>query len=424
MTPVGAILDRGEMDNYARQLAIKTLLLRDYLQGEGGVKAAAAARLNWMAHIERLQGASLIADGTPFFWQMVHRLYLPFDEDEMFKTIRHLQLAAFDSYFGHLPLGCTLELPAVAGSDVVLPRLGVQVRQANCTARLIRTAADALAIEVGASRYEIDIRNVPSELRLAGWPIPGFPGTFVLAVHDGALYREATTGQVSIINATIEAATSLAGLIAKAFSLIETADSVLSKRITSFVKWFVPLKTNDPMTTHNSFSISLLPGVIFLSDAYQEVRLAEAIIHEFGHNELFLLQQFAEVIDSRPDELFYSPWRTDPRPLIGLYHAIYVFTTVLQFYAAAERIEQLSSLKHWCRSRQVQLYHQLSLAVAQVPLGRVAPLGKELLDVTHRELERESKQVGPFDDVPASQRAHLSEWCERHPDLGRRVVAA
>jgi HEXXH motif-containing protein len=57
------------------------------------------------------------------------------------------------------------------------------------------------------------------------------------------------------------------------------------------------------------------------------LKLAEAIVHEYFHNELFLHQESAELFDTR-DELYYSPWRDDARPLNGLFHGAFVFTAV------------------------------------------------------------------------------------------------
>ena len=37
-------------------------------------------------------------------------------------------------------------------------------------------------------------------------------------------------------------------------------------------------------------------------------------MHEFAHNELNLLQELQNLFEDPDGQLFYSPWRTDPRP--------------------------------------------------------------------------------------------------------------
>ncbi len=85
-----------------------------------------------------------------------------------------------------------------------------------------------------------------------------------------------------------------------------------------------------------SFSDNSVPGALYLSvrrgdgwiGAYD---LADSIIHEHRHQKLYLLQANAPIV-AVDAPLVRSPWRDDLRPPSGLFHAIFVFSGLLQYW--------------------------------------------------------------------------------------------
>lgn len=60
----------------------------------------------------------------------------------------------------------------------------------------------------------------------------------------------------------------------------------------------------------------------------------DGLIHEHRHdllNTLLLVEDVVEP-DASSEETLYSPWRPEPRHTIGIYHAIFVFVAVANFY--------------------------------------------------------------------------------------------
>lgn len=86
-----------------------------------------------------------------------------------------------------------------------------------------------------------------------------------------------------------------------------------------------------------SFSDNSVPGAIYvqlwresgLVDAYD---LADSIIHEHRHQRLYLLQRICHIVHS-DYPLVPSPWREELRPPTGLFHALYVFVELLDFWS-------------------------------------------------------------------------------------------
>jgi hypothetical protein len=127
-----------------------------------------------------------------------------------------------------------------------------------------------------------------------------------------------------------------------ALLLIEKASPDKFFHIISTIQFIVPVKYTD-QDTHRSFSSSLLPDVLFMSENAGSLELAEAVIHESGHNYLNQVMSTTDLLTGKEGtKLFYSPWRKDPRPLTGLFHAIFVFTEVCTFYRLLLKKDVLS----------------------------------------------------------------------------------
>jgi HEXXH motif-containing protein len=191
--------------------------------------------------------------------------------------------------------------------------------------------------------------------------------------------------------------------------------------MTSLIHWYVPLSTPD-LRTHNSFTTPHLVGVIFLSEAYNDIRLAEAMVHEFHHAELHALMEANEVVEYREDELFYSPWRPDPRPLYGLFHALHVFTGVIDFYRKAETTEELGAQVDEIRRLRQEICFKIRLGLAQVPREVPAEMGRKILESIEQELAGQEAELDiAHRPIPDKLLTHLNTWKGRNADLVSRV---
>lgn len=87
-------------------------------------------------------------------------------------------------------------------------------------------------------------------------------------------------------------------------------------------------------TAFGSSSPQEVMGLVFLpgvSDCYD---VAECFLHESLHQKLYRVEEGASLFEGEAadDEIFYSPWRSDPRPLRMLMHGAYVFAGVSNFW--------------------------------------------------------------------------------------------
>ncbi len=85
-----------------------------------------------------------------------------------------------------------------------------------------------------------------------------------------------------------------------------------------------------------SFSDNSVPGALYVqlykSNGFVEpCDLADSLIHEHRHQKLYLLQRVCPIVHS-DFPLVKSPWREELRPPTGLFHALYVFVCLLDFW--------------------------------------------------------------------------------------------
>lgn len=418
---VGKLLaERGDA-SHDKLMALKYMMFIDTLRERGPEGEALA---DWitaeLTPLENLGVVDLVRHGTPFFWFNVHRFFGagPWEREDLAAACRHLLMTAFDAFFAFLPDGAAFHLSPVPGSDVLLPSLGVRLAATAEPAVLRRRSARALSIETGGRVYDVDLDRVEPELALPRLAIPGHPGTHLLCVRDVSLFH---TNFLDKLAPDTPAAAGLARMIGESLDMIRLALPELGDKLTSLIRWYVPLSTPS-LQTHNSFSAPQLIGVIFLSEAYNDVRLAEAMVHEYHHNELYKLMDVEPIVEYRADELFYSPWRPDPRPLYGLFHALHVFSGVVDFLAHASERPELQQHTAQFLERRRQTVHQLRMGVAQVDRGRLSPLGQEILRSIEDEVREEEERLGLVEpQIPPALLKHLHSWSERNPELVSRV---
>ncbi|GGU86596.1 HEXXH motif domain-containing protein [Lentzea flava] len=91
----------------------------------------------------------------------------------------------------------------------------------------------------------------------------------------------------------------------------------------------IPLAARTPVFAASSTNAF---GGIALSPKDSAAELAEAMVHEIQHSKLNALMDLLSLHREGGTAWVYAPWRSDPRPLCGLLHGIYAFTSVAEFW--------------------------------------------------------------------------------------------
>ncbi|MDI5968818.1 HEXXH motif domain-containing protein [Streptomyces sp. SL13] len=308
----------------------------------------------------------------------------------------------------------------VCGRRIVLPGVGaVHPPALPCGTRAVVEAGPAGA-HVTVDRQRIALSREPS--RTAGaWQglrilLPGDGPGEDLAFDDIDPYHTGISGRCGrlpealwqrwrhnvtagwrLLRAEHTGAADEAAVVFRA--LVPLAGPAGSRRSSSSKETFGAAALTLPDTTHG---------------------MALTLTHELQHNKLSALLHLFDLVAEQPGELFYAPWREDPRPLVGLLHGTYAHLGVARFWqrrsmrlTGADRHEAEVQFARW-RGGAVEAAETL------IASGRLTGDGMSFVAGMHAALEE-------LADAPVSATAtaegavraaaHRRQWTARHGAL-------
>ncbi len=139
----------------------------------------------------------------------------------------------------------------------------------------------------------------------------------------------------------------------EAWELIEERFPDYAPGLAAGLSTIVPLA--DPGTGRSVSSAARDAfGSVGIALPQDSATLALLILHEFQHVKLGAVLDLFELFDPDDRRLYHAPWRTDPRPLEGLFQGIYAHIAVTDFWrrrrwaASAEvAAEAARQFAHW-----------------------------------------------------------------------------
>lgn len=404
---------------YERLLVAQYAYLPGTLRDSGAAGAKAAGEIDEvLAGLGNVTASRLLEMATPFFWLNVQRCYASALQGtaDLPRHGRALLITAFDSFLPLLPAGATVEVGCDEPCDLFLPRQRARIPAAENPRTLRRAGPEGFEVTVGRGVLRFDGATARAEG--CEDPTVAIPGPWkgrILRAPGAALIEEDVLDEPLPWSCDVSA---FAEMLGDSLSLIAKVDKDLGDAIEELVSWYVPIHTPS-LDVHRSFTSDALNGVLFLSEASNHVILAEAVVHELYHNVLNMVMATEEVFKAGDAaELYYSPWRDDPRPLFGLFHALYVFSGVTDLYARAAAVVEDSELSEVVRQKRAKLSQQLRMGVAQVPSERLTELGRRVLQQIADGLERDRRAASPLDEgAAAAAEEHMVAWCLRNPEL-------
>ncbi|MCD9875645.1 HEXXH motif domain-containing protein [Streptomyces guryensis] len=202
--------------------------------------------------------------------------------------------------------------------------------------------------------------------------------------------------------------------ISAMWSLLVTDHRADAVALSAGLSSLVPLPHRERLRSRTASSSDAF-GCVLLSEPDEDTEVLPAelgvtLVHEFRHTLLngliFLVPLFEECGD-----LFYAPWRDDPRPLGGLVHGAYAFSGVARYWRA-RGTDGLAGYEFALWRDAVQ--HALT-TLRSHPL--LTPLGRQLVEAL-------TEQSAPWRDEPVGEREqalarlasahHQAAWRAHH----------
>ena len=155
--------------------------------------------------------------------------------------------------------------------------------------------------------------------------------------------------------------------------------------------------------SHGSMSPKNIIGTVYLPDIEDFTLLAECLIHEALHQYLYRLEHCASLFVENEGikEIYYSPWKDEPRPLIMVLHGAFVFTGVILYYHQLCEKNIIPDMIEEFKIRLSKRHVQVSVAVeVLLKNNKLTGFGTQIVEIIQENL-REVTQSG-FLDVSTS----------------------
>ena len=125
--------------------------------------------------------------------------------------------------------------------------------------------------------------------------------------------------------------------LGQAWHLLSVHHSGYAATLENGVTSLVPIvlkadDTNISATSGDAFA------AVAASTPTDGAALALALVHEFQHAKLCAIADLEPLFGRKGEQLFYAPWRPDPRPAGALYHGVYAHMGVTDFWRVQRRV--------------------------------------------------------------------------------------
>ncbi|MGW4795163.1 aKG-HExxH-type peptide beta-hydroxylase [Nonomuraea sp. NPDC004297] len=168
--------------------------------------------------------------------------------------------------------------------------------------------------------------------------------------------------------------------------LIRTAWPAAGAELMHYTRLFVPFVSR----CYSTFAEAAFLGAVFMGESrhpFTDVMYtAEHLLHEHSHLRLHLIMEQDPVFEADRDLLVSSPWRRDPRPVIGIVQGVFVFARVARFLRSAYHHlgEERYAKRHAEVAEDTRRGLELLFGTEEV---RLTPLGTVLLEQCQEEID-------------------------------------
>lgn len=326
-TPVDALRWRNVLARHARASVLAAEIAES---DEPTVSRSAGAVVEVLAELPPLVAAA--AFDTPYAAWDIPPPALGLEAVEDLRTPRRRALALPRHLVGSPGVTTTVVFPpeAFAGAPLRMPHLGILVASDGAVAAASDgDGAVTLTWDDGV-RATLPPGGPPAAA-LAGAPVLG--GRVQAAPTWGDRVWEPSTPDVAAAFAAFgpaEGADAVAVAQANTVAL-ELLAAVWPLAADAAARWLTGLMPLAPRTGLRSHASPRLTGVV-LTSATAAVAAGDIICHELAHVRLAAVLEHDPLLRNGGEEGHPSPWRQDPRPLLGVLLGVHAFLDVCGYH--------------------------------------------------------------------------------------------
>lgn len=195
-------------------------------------------------------------------------------------------------------------------------------------------------------------------------------------------------------------------ILNKSLSIINDFNPSFLKLIIYLYKDLVPCYPPTEKS-YPSGTCSFAPYSVFYAHSDNPYKIAELLIHESHHAILNLISHKNNFFDEQTHSSgwekmnYYSPWRDEPRPIMGIVHGLYVFSAILIFWSHCLEKDFQEDIIKFAKSRFKTIYKQLQLGLISISNeDGLLVVPQEIINIT---LERLSNVKSLFEKIDSEE---------------------
>jgi hypothetical protein len=212
--------------------------------------------------------------------------------------------------------------------------------------------------------------------------------------------REEASGKISIgfISAKVaevEKAKLIAGI-----ELLKTQSIDMYKEAEILIDEIVLTGPGDEYHVRSASSFNLLGLVLIWADeVHSPIYYAQQVVHEAAHLRLFLKSTDDRFVLNPENELYAAPFRLDARPMLGIFHALFVLARIALAMSGLGKIA-LGKLAEEALEKGRVAEKRFFATAAQIKRdGVLTPMGQQIFDECLQEITKISPFRNIYDDM-------------------------
>jgi HEXXH motif-containing protein len=155
-------------------------------------------------------------------------------------------------------------------------------------------------------------------------------------------------------------------------------------------------------------------GSIGLSSPADDVSLALTLAHEVQHAKLYALMDLLPLLAGDPPDLYYAPWRADPRPLANLIQGMYAHLGVTRFWWRQREVAKTAAEVHRAHAEFFRWRSACTQAARVISVRpELTRYGAVFMEGVWRALREWKDETGPaaaWAEAIATLAEHLRSW--------------
>lgn len=268
--------------------------------------------------------------------------------------------------------GTLAELPVqVLADHVHLPTLG-RLRVGASPTAAVRTDATGFEVRAASGKWRVELGD---QAATPEWePVRTLrAGPVVVRLEDSDPFRDCHQWPAAPRLSDADAAR-WQDQFAVAWELIERRYPAYAPGLAAGLSTIMPLANDEP---GREISAAARPafGAVAAALPADGTVLALLLIHEFQHVKLGAVLDLFDLCAAVPGQLFYAPWRDDPRPIEALLQGTYAHAGVTDYWrarrhdlAGQQAAEAAERFARW-RALTAEAVDTLADSGALTPLG-------------------------------------------------------